>query len=491
MTNPSTEPASGPIVSIEHTDVKIDGQPILTGLNWQLLPGRHFGIIGANGSGKSTLLRLIAGTLWPAPGAGRRYYDFGNGQQRDAIDARTRIVDVGPELQNRYTKFGWNFKVLDIVLSGISKTDTPRRNSSAAAVRSARQLIESLDLGALAERRLLELSRGEQRRVLIARAMAFSPRVLLLDEPASGLDQAARQHLNKLLERVAADTTIVATAHHAADLPAIVSDHAELIHGRLRSVQAMSPVSESADDGIDLVEACVADARPSQADSPLIQVRGTSIYLRERAILRDVDWQLREGEHWLVTGRNGSGKSTFLRLLHGQVRPALGGSIAWPALGNPRNIWSLRRQVGYVSAELHAGYRYRATASECIGSGIDSSYGLTRKLSPAEQDAVDQLLDRYELRPLADRQLSTLSYGQMHRVLIARTLINRPRVLLLDEPWEGLDLPTRHLVARELSASMKSGMQVVCVSHVIESRLRLNRHLLIADGRISRVGADA
>jgi molybdate transport system ATP-binding protein len=95
-------------------------------------------------------------------------------------------------------------------------------------------------------------------------------------------------------------------------------------------------------------------------------------------VLHRVNWRLMSSEHWLVSGANGSGKSTLLRLLHGQLRPALGGSVAWPAFGHPRNVWELRRHVAWVSPELQAAYRYPSTVRACIASGFTSSVGATR-----------------------------------------------------------------------------------------------------------------
>jgi molybdate transport system ATP-binding protein len=234
------------------------------------------------------------------------------------------------------------------------------------------------------------------------------------------------------------------------------------------------------------VEHDARNAKPrfGSSEPALVEIDHADVWLGGRRILEDVCWRLEAGEHWLIKGRNGAGKSTFLKLLHGQLRPARGGTLRWPALGDPRNVWRLRRQIGYVSAELQAEYRYAATVRECIASGLDSSIGLTRGLTVAEEDATRELLGRFALEALAARPLTTLSYGQMHRVLLARTLVNRPRLLLLDEPWQGLDVATRALVRRELEASMMNGLQVVCVSHTGTTDLDYTNVAEIAGGRI-------
>lgn len=217
-----------------------------------------------------------------------------------------------------------------------------------------------------------------------------------------------------------------------------------------------------------------------------MELERVSVWIAGRRILADVDWQFRQGEHWLVTGANGSGKSTLLRLLHAEIRPAIGGTIRWPALGDPADVWSLRRQVALVSPELQARYLYPTTVFDAIASGLHSSIGLTRAITSSERDRIEGLLAAFELDTLRTRGLRQLSYGQRHRTLIARTLAAGPRILLLDEPWEGLDTASTAIVRRELSAQMAAGTQVICVSHVGSRDLPLNRALRIEGGRLIR-----
>jgi molybdate transport system ATP-binding protein len=491
------------LVALEHVDAARAGTKILHDVTWTLEAGRHWGIVGDNGSGKSTFLALIAGNLWPAPDAGTRRYDFGHGPQTDAIEARRCIALVGAELQDRYTRWGWNFSAEQVVLSGLYRTDVPRQRPAPADLIRVHAMLRELDLMPLAGRPFLELSRGEQRRVLIARALAFRPRVLLLDEPANGLDRRSRAALDTLIARAAERCTVVCTAHTAADLPSAVTDVLRLAAGRVAAAGPRPSEAASETTPADLAGAAepaagrstraapagpVATAEPGSRGAraePAIVLEHVDVWLERRRVLADVSWTLAPGQHWLILGTNGAGKSTLLKLLHGQLRPALGGSVRWPALGDPRNIWRLRRLVGFVSSELQANYLYPASVRHCIASGFESSIGLTRGLSRTEHARVDELLERFELTGLAERAVSRLSYGQMHRTLLARTLVNRPRVLLLDEPWEGLDVPTRRLVVAELTAAMAEGTQLVCASHLGAEGLRFTHELTIAGGAIT------
>jgi molybdate transport system ATP-binding protein len=479
--------SAAPVVTLVHVDVDRAGVTVLRDVTWQLARGEHWGVVGANGSGKSTLLGLIAGTVWPAPERGTRRYDFGDGVETDAVRARKEIVLVGHELQDRYARLDWNFTALDIVLSGIYRTDVPRRKPAAGERERALAVLQRLGVAALAPRKFLELSRGEQRRVLIARGVAFAPAVLLLDEPASGLDPAARRELASMVELVGRECTVVCAAHSPDDLPPLVDKrYLEIAAGRvtarerdLRSAAAAgSQPSSSARPGT-----------PDAAARPLMALEHADIWLAGRRVVHDITWRLMPGEHWLITGPNGSGKSSFLRCLYGALRPALGGSVSWPALGNPRDVWQLRQLVAWVSPELQAAYRYPSTVRACIASGFTSSVGEVRPPTAAETARVEELLHELELEPLADRLLSTLSYGQARRALLGRVLANRPRVLLLDEPWEGLDAAMAQLLNETLVRVAACGTQLVCASHLETHRAHFTHELVLEGGRAVRAAA--
>jgi molybdate transport system ATP-binding protein len=500
---------SAPLILLDRVDVDIAGAPVLRDVSWQLERGERWGVVGANGSGKTTLLGLLLGTVWPAPERGERRYDFGGGAMQDAVEARREIVVVSHELQDRYARWGWNFTALDVVLSGVFRTDVPRRRPEAPERKVALATMGELGVAHLAPRRFLELSRGEQRRVLIARGVAFAPSVLLLDEPASGLDRAARNELDALLERVPERVALVCAAHVEADLPAAIERIVRLESGRIvasgtrtglagghrvsdaaygaqaatADVFARVPAQNAAPDSAGEPVGSPADQDPRL---PLVEIENANVWLGGRHVLRDVDWRIEPRQHWLVIGANGSGKSTLLRMLHGQLRPALGGTLRWPALGNPRSIWTLRRQVAWVSPELQASYRYPTSVRECVASGFDSSFGLTRAPTARESARVAELLAEFALDALAARPLTTLSYGQARRALIARALANRPRLLLLDEPWEGLDDDVAALLNRALSATVAHGTQLVCASHLAAHRELFSHEIALDAGRVTR-----
>jgi molybdate transport system ATP-binding protein len=290
-----------------------------------------------------------------------------------------------------------------------------------------------------------------------------------------------------MIDRIGAERTLVCTAHAAADLPRTTTHVLRLTNGRIAGVEAAElddAARVRAADVPRLTRAAPAEDAPRTTPAVVI-VEHADVWLGGRQVLFDIHWTMQPHQHWLVTGANGAGKSSFLRLLHAQLRPAVGGVIRWPALGDPADVWTLRKSVAWVSPELQAAYRYPSTVRTCIASGFRSSFGLAHSPTPAEMARVEELLAEFELRELAERKLATLSYGQARRALIARALTNRPRVLLLDEPWEGLDGANTARLNEALRAAIGAGTQLVCASHLAVYRELFTHELVLLNGRIA------
>ncbi|BDG04870.1 ATP-binding cassette domain-containing protein [Anaeromyxobacter oryzae] len=207
-----------PIVTLDRLDVSLGGARVLSGVSLTLSRGQGLAVLGPNGSGKSTLLRLLRGDVWPDPAsAGRRLFHADDGASASPIGVRERLARVAPETQDAYVRNDWNLPVEAVIRSGFFDQLWPSEAATSAQAARVRAAAEALGVTHLLRRSFLELSRGEGRRVLLARALAPGPDALLLDEACDGLDAEARADLLGRVAAILRGGTAVVMATHRAD----------------------------------------------------------------------------------------------------------------------------------------------------------------------------------------------------------------------------------------------------------------------------------
>lgn len=482
---------------LERVSVRLGRRWVLRDVSLELRSGQRWLLEGANGAGKTVLLRLLRGEIWPTPtGRERRGYLVGGEWHEEPLRARERIAYLGPEQQDRYERYEWNLRVADVVATGLFDSDIPLERTTRRQQRDIRRALEAVGLAGFAARRFLALSQGQRRRVLLARALVLRPDVLLLDEALNGLDAASRRGLLRALHRVAAaGTAWMLTTHRASDRPAGITQEARLEGGRLavseasvtRQRTAATASSHRARSGVQ-----TRAHRTGREGQPLITIEAASVYRDQRPVLDGVDWQILPGEHWSITGANGSGKSTLIALLYGDLSPALGGRVVRAGCAPGVAIEEWKGRTGLVSPELQATYAATAcTLEEIVVSGLHSSIGLNEPPLAAERRLARAWLARVGLAGLGLRRARQVSYGQLRLALLARALVQPRRLLLLDEPCDGLDADSRAIASREVRAAISRGTQVVLATHHIEDVPSfIARRLELDDGRVRlhRVG---
>ncbi|MDR8411032.1 ATP-binding cassette domain-containing protein [Nonomuraea sp. 3-1Str] len=224
----STPSAAGPVLRVAGVDVVRDGAHLLRSIDLTVRRGEHWALLGANGAGKTTLLKLLGAVTHPTRGAvevlGRRL------GRVDVRELRSFIGHVDP----RHAPDG-PLRLGEVVLTGLTNTAAlvPRWSPAAGEVERADRLTGMLGLAARCDARWDTLSQGERGRALIARALMPRPRLLLLDEPATGLDLAARERLLASVDALRREHPSLATVlvtHHLEELPASTT-HAMLLRG--------------------------------------------------------------------------------------------------------------------------------------------------------------------------------------------------------------------------------------------------------------------
>jgi len=520
-------------ISLHAVSVRRGDKWVLRDISWSLRPGERWALLGDNGAGKTQLLKLLCGDVWPTPpgpphrggrvpAGGGRSYRLG-GRPVDLIEAKPRIAYIGAELQDKYARYGWNLRVRDLVATGLHRTDLLLRPVTPPEITQVAAALRACGIARLAGREFLSLSYGQKRLALLARALVQRPDWLLLDEFYNGLDADYRRRIDAVLAAARGrGQSWIATAHRAVDVPRGTGRMLRLDAGRVQTVTrlraadraALATVAGETAGGLTgertpqrrgpAAPAGEGKKRRRRPAAPaggalLLRVTDADLYVDYRAVLRGLNWQLRRGQHWAVYGANGAGKSSFLKLLYGDLSPAHIGPasagntpqprgrierIGFPA-GTPIADW--KRQVGYVSPELQSDYAVTVSVADLVASGRYASIGLVDAPTTSDRRVAARWLKFFGLSAVARRRPRELSYGQLRRALIARAMAADARVLLLDEPLTGLDPRQRALMKRLLERLMKKLTLVIAVHHPEDLPRGMTHGLRLHNGRATEV----
>jgi molybdate transport system ATP-binding protein len=170
-------------------------------------------------------------------------------------------------------------------------------------------------------------------------------------------------------------------------------------------------------------------------------MNNVTIQYGNKTILHNINWKVMRGERWLVKGHNGAGKSTLLSLVTADNPQAYSQDIHLfdRKRGTGESIWDIKRQIGYVSPELHRYFDFGTTVHNVIASGFFDTMGLFKRLDAAQEQLVGNWMVLFGMEEESTKPLYLLPASQQRRALLARALIKNPVLLVLDEPCQGLD----------------------------------------------------
>lgn len=208
-------------------------------------------------------------------------------------------------------------------------------------------------------------------------------------------------------------------------------------------------------------------------------------------ILKDIDWRVQSGQHWAIVGLNGSGKTTLLDLINGYIWPTSGEINVCGQRYGSVDLREQRKLIGWVSSSLQEKIYLSDNAEDVVLSGKFASIGLYDNPEEQHIEQAHILLEEMGCGSLIGRPFGVLSQGEKQKILIARALINCPKLLILDEPYTGLDLFAREqvLAAVDYIARCKDGPTLLFVTHHIEEILPVFTHtLLLRRGKVFLTG---
>ncbi|WP_353127836.1 ATP-binding cassette domain-containing protein [Parapedobacter pyrenivorans] len=454
-----------PVVHIAQLNLQYAHDVILDQLDWQINRGECWLIGGRSGSGKSALAKALAGL------------EKTSGTVQVNIDPQSplppRVLYVSNWYQFTNLEGDRNFYYQQRY-NKQQKNDTLTVYAELAAYANSENLLledlakylglfEFVDLKAT---QLIELSSGEHKKLQLIKALWLKPQLLIVDEPYTGLDKASRQKLNGFFDELASVGVHLVLITNETDLPRCINRFAEIEKGKLKQVDSVSALSTDISRSRKALPPFLTEAPALSADI-MVEMENIRIRYGEKEVLKGIDWTVRAGEKWLLQGHNGSGKSTLLSLITGDHPQAYANHIRLFGLrrGSGESIWDIKERIGIISPELHWYFDKTARVWQAIASGFYDSIGLFRQVSYEQQQKIDQLLAFFELTEDKDRLITTLPLGKQRLVLLARTMIKNPPLLILDEPCQGLDRAQTALFNAVVDELCSFGKTLIYVGH--------------------------
>jgi iron complex transport system ATP-binding protein len=223
----------------------------------------------------------------------------------------------------------------------------------------------------------------------------------------------------------------------------------------------------------------------------LIELRNVSVTRGGSRVLHNISWTTRQGEHWFVMGNNGSGKTTLMEIIMGYLWPQEGSVTVLGKRFGQVYLQDLRKRIGYVSPWIFKHLGDHVPVEDVIASGMDASVGYYDRIAPSLREKIDRRLDFFHSGELVKRRFGTLSSGQQLKVILARSLINDPKIMILDEPFSLLDIGSRMSMYHYIEKLCRNGRgpQLLLVTHHLDDIITPFSHgLLLKEGRTYRQG---
>jgi molybdate transport system ATP-binding protein len=474
-------------VSIENVSVTLGGKTILSQINLNLQKDEHWAIIGPSGAGKTTLAKAICNSI------------FFRGKieistlTNPEIKPNVILIEQQHRFKNKSNVENFYYQQrYNSTDKEDASTVEEELNTSSYNTAEKEKWIAFFSIQHILNKPLIQLSNGENKRLQLAKAMLKKPDLLILDNPFIGLDTLGRSSLKLGLNEITAQgiSIILIAAEH--DFPSCITNVAFLENGKIAIREFKQEFLSHEDKGsmklIDhmLLKKCFTAQKINY--NLAIKMVNVNIQYNQHKILSNINWEVKAGEKWCLTGPNGSGKSTLLSLITADNPQAYANEIYLfdRKRGSGESIWDIKKNIGYLSPELHLYFQQNETCFQTIASGFFDTIGLFRKPNIAQTELVLNWMKILHIAHVAEKYMNQLSLGEQRLVLLARALVKNPPLLILDEPCQGLDAQQTTFVKEIIDRFCSSNNRtLIYVSHYqADIPSSINNYIELENGSI-------
>ena len=408
-----------------------------------IMAGELVAVIGPNGSGKTTLAGILCGEIRHFQGA----VEYNIDPRMIACSSHSAENNIFHYsdfyYQQRYNTF--DPADTDTVQQYLryTKDNTYMKELYGAVLH--RRLLET---------KIIELSSGETRKVLLLKSLFQEARIHILDNPLSGLDTASAANVIDMLRLI--------TVHYGRTVILLMSDNPQKTSfDRVIRLCADGPSADIA------ATPALQRATPAANFRVVMQIENETLQIGRRVLIRNLSWKIMKGEKWLLAGANGSGKTTVLSLLNADNPVAY--RYKFILFDHPRgsgeSIWDIKARIGFISSEIQLYFPGSRTVQDIILSGFSDTMVLNRRLKDEEKAQYRELLSGLGLARLEDAPFGRLSSGEKKTAMIARAVVKNPPVLILDEPFQDLDPDTFQFLYSFLAGYLDENRTLIQVAH--------------------------
>jgi molybdate transport system ATP-binding protein len=487
-------------LSINHATVQKNGRIIFQDMDFTMQQNENWAILATTGNEKTAFLETILGRTSVTEGQVYRPFAADYQQKQRLLGKVNSFRDLIAFVSQSYTfrnksnvqdfYYQQRFNSADSEAAATVRDYLSDVDARIEGVWNMKKVLDILELEPLANKSLIKLSNGESRRLAIAAALLKNPLLFLMDRPLTGLDMATRSKFDGILKSIVDSGIQVVMTTSAEEIPSSITHVGQLKHGKFfpmprntgiekKKVATSNPVSN---DLIDLLQ----NYPPIPFDT-LIQMSNVTILYGEKKLLDGLTWTVNPGERWALKGHNGAGKSTLISLLLGENPQAYANNFSLfdRKRGSGESIWDIKRPVGFVSPELGRYFPKNQNCLKLVLSGLYDTIGLFRKVTEEEEQLAKKWLNALEISHIADLRLAQVSLEEQRFCLLARALIKRPALLILDEAAQGMDDDQRLRFKQTVDVVCKqTPIAIVYVSHYADDIPQaVEKEILLEEGR--------
>lgn len=456
------------LLKVQNATVKQLGKTVFENLDFEWEEGQQWAVVGDSGALLTAFLDTLLGRTMVTQGFVERPFSEAYQKQKNNKGEINSFRDLISTVSQQYTfrnksnlqnfYYQQRFNAMESEEAATVFDYLSEIEVKVSGHWNIQTVLDIMRLDDLKNKSLIKLSNGETRRLTIASALIKNPKLLLMDQPLTGLDVQSREDFGKILEEIIQTGIHVMMTTHSNEIPDCISHVAVIGDKKLSSVIDFNGFLDLENFNQDeenfdyqLLSRLLGIGGNSEF-KVIVELKDVTVQYGDQRILDSINWKVLSGEKWALKGENGAGKSTLLSLILGENPQAYANDL-WlfdKKRGTGESIWDIKKQIGFVAPELSRYFPSNQTCLKVVLSGLFDTMGLFKKVTESQEKLAKDWLRLIGLENTSNLLLGQVSLENQRFVLLARAMIKNPSLLVIDEAAQGMDEMQRKLFRKTI-----------------------------------------